>query len=121
MITAFLNRLFSSSGKLEQKTPASIEVLSGDESKVEPAVSIESKYDDPEISIIDKYYGPLTDGMVIEASLADMLTILPRSRRKSDAYKGLVNRLKAIVGVELKVSSQYESKLNGSEKRKTQN
>ena len=120
MITAFLNRLFSSSGKLEQKTPASIEVLAGDESKVEPAVSIESKYDDPEISIIDKYYGPLTDGRVIEASLADMLTILPRSRRKSDAYKGLVNRLKAL-GVQLRVASHYESKLNVSEERKNQN
>ena len=121
MLESILNRLFSSSEKLEQKTPASIEVLAGEESKVEPAVSIESKYEDPEISIIDKNYGPLTDGMVIEASLADMLTILPRSRRKSDAYKGLVNRLKAIVGVELKVSSQYESKLNVSEERKNQN
>jgi len=114
MITAFLNRLFSSSGKLEQKTPASIEVLSGDERNEEPAVSIESKYDDPEIAIIDNYYGPLTEGLVIEAALADMLQILPRTRRKTDAYKGLVNRLKAIVGVELKVSSRYESKLNGN-------
>lgn len=121
MLESILNRLFSSNGKLEQKTPASIEVLAGDESKVEPAVSIESKYDDPELAIIDKHYGPLTEGMVIEASLADMLIILPRSRRKSDAYKGLVNRLKAEVGVELKVSSQYESRLNDSENRKNQN
>ena len=121
MITAFLNRLFSSSGKLEQKTPAAIEVLAGDEKNEEPAVSIESKYDDPEIAIVDKYYGPLAEGMVIEVALADMLQILPRTRRKSDAYKGLVNRLKAIVGVELKVSSQYESKLNVSEERKNQN
>ena len=113
MIADFLNRLFSSSGKLEQKTPASIEVLSGDERNEEPAVSIESKYDDPEIAIVDKYYGPMAEGMVIEVALADMLQILPRTRRKSDAYKGLVNRLKAL-GVQLRVASHYESKLNGN-------
>lgn len=113
MITSFLNRLFSSDRKLEQKTSASIEVLAGDETKEEPAVVVESKYDDPEITVIDKYYGPLTEGLVIEAALADMLQILPRTRRKSDAYKGLVNRLKAL-GVQLRVASHYESKLNGN-------
>ena len=119
MLTEFLNRLLSSSGKLEYKTPAYLDVLAGDETKEEPsAVKIESMYDDPEIAIINQYYGPLTEGLVITASLADMLTILPRSRRKSDAYKGLVNRLKAEVGVELRVSSQYESKLYGNENRK---
>lgn len=118
MLTEFLNRLLSSSGKLEYKTPAYLEVLAGEETKEEPSVIVESKYDDPEIAIINQYYGPLTEGLVITASLADMLTILPRSRRKSDAYKGLVNRLKAEVGVELKVSSQYEPKLNGNEERK---
>ena len=117
MLTEFLNRLLSSSGKLEYKTPAYLEVLAGESKEEAPSVKIESMYDDPEIAIINQYYGPLTEGLVITASLADMLTILPRSRRKSDAYKGLVNRLKAEVGVELKVSSQYESKLNGNEER----
>lgn len=117
MLTEFLNRLLSSSGKLEYKTPAYLEVLAGEETKEEPsAVIVESKYDDPEIAIIDKYYGPLTEGLVIEAALSDMLRILPRTRRKSDSYKGLVGRLKAL-GVQLRVSSQYESKLYGNENR----
>lgn len=116
MILDYLNRLFSSDRKLEQKTSESIEVLAGEKREEEPAVSIESKYDDPEIAIMDKYYGPLAEGMVIEAALADMLQLLPRSRRKSDAYKGLVNRLKAF-GVELRVSSQYESQLHGQQKK----
>lgn len=115
MLTEFLNRLLSSSGKLEYKTPA-MEVLAGESKEEAPSVIVESKYDDPEIAIIDKYYGPLTEGLVIEAALSDMLLILPRTRRKSDSYKGLVGRLKAL-GVQLRVSSQYESKLYGNENR----
>ena len=106
MFIDFMNRLFSSSGKLELKTPASVEVLAGDERKEEPTASLNPKFDDPEIAIIDKYYGPLVEGLVIEAALSDMLRILPRNRRKSDSYKGLVSRLKAL-GVQLRVSSQY--------------
>lgn len=113
MFIEYLNKFFSSDRKLEQKTSASIEVLAGDETKEEPAAILESKYDDPEIAIIDKYFGPLADGKVIEASLSDMLQILPRQRHKSDAYKGLVGRLKAL-GVQLKVASKYESKINGN-------
>ena len=116
MLTEFLNRLLSSSGKLEYKTPAYLEVLAGESKEEAPSVIVESKYDDPEIAVIDKYYGPLTEGLVIEAALSDMLLILPRTRRKSDSYKGLVGRLKAL-GVQLRVSSQYESKLNGNEER----
>lgn len=112
MIINFLQNLFSSDRKSAEKTSASIEVLAGEQRKEEPAVVVESKYDDPEIALIDNYYGPLTEGLVIEAALADMLQILPRTRRKSDAYKGLVNRLKAL-GVTLRVASHYESKLNG--------
>lgn len=117
MLTEFLNRLLSSSGKLEYKTPAYLEVLAGESKEEAPSVIVEPKYDDPEIAVIDKYYGPLTEGLVIEAALSDMLLILPRTRRKSDSYKGLVGRLKAL-GVQLRVSSQYESKLNGNEERK---
>ena len=112
MIIEFLNRLFSSDRKSAEKTSVSIEVLAGDERNEEPAVNLEQKYDDPEIAIIDKYFGPLTEGLVIEASLSDMLQILPRTRRKSDAYKSLCGRLKALE-VQLRVSSHYESKLNG--------
>ena len=113
MLIEYLNKFFSSDRKLEQKTSASIEVLAGDESKVEPTASLNPKYDDPEIAIVDKYFGPLAEGIVIEASLSDMLQILPRQRHKSDAYKGLVGRLKAL-GVQLKVASKYESKINGN-------
>lgn len=116
MLIEFMNRLFSSSGKLELKTPASVEVLAGEEIQEEPVTSLDPKYNDPEIAIIDKYYGPLEDGLIIEAALSDMLQILPRNRRKSDSYKGLVSRLKAL-GVQLRVSSQYESKLYGNENR----
>ena len=116
MLTEFLNRLFSFNGKLELKTPAYQDVLAGDVKEVEQPV-IKPKYDDPEIAIVDKYFGPLTDGMIIEVSLEDMLTILPKSRRKSDAYKGLINRIKAL-GVQLRVASHFESKLNVSKERK---
>lgn len=113
MLIDFMNRLFSSSGKLELKTPASVEVLAGDESKEEPAVTPESKYEDPEIEILSKHLGPFEPGQVFEVALTDMLQWLPRNRKKSDAYKSLCRRL-ATMGIELKVSSSIKPREYGT-------
>ena len=122
MLIDTLNNLFASDGKLEQSIPpVSIWALCGEleqtAAPTTPTTSEQSPYDDPEVLVIARTFGPLVKGMTIEASLADMLTILPRQRRKSDSYKGLVSRLK-VLGVELRVSSQYPSILNEPEKRK---
>lgn len=50
--------------------------------------------DDPEIRIIEEKFGELIDGKVIEITLQDLLQLIPRSRRRTDAYRGLVKKCK---------------------------
>ena len=56
---------------------------------------------------------PLDNGRCIEITLQDLLQIIPRKRRRIDAYRGLVGRLKKM-GVTLTINSQ-KSKHNDSE------
>ena len=48
---------------------------------------------------------PLDNGRCIEITLQDLLQIIPRKRRRIDAYRGLVGRLKKM-GVTLTINSQ---------------
>ena len=56
---------------------------------------------------------PLDNGRCIEITLQDLLQIIPRKRRRIDAYRGLVGRLKKM-GVTLTIDSQ-KTKHNDSE------
>ena len=56
---------------------------------------------------------PLDNGRCIEITLQDLLQIIPRKRRRIDAYRGLVGRLNKM-GVTLTINSQ-KSKHNDSE------
>lgn len=47
---------------------------------------------------------PLDNGRYIEITLQDLLQIIPRKRRRIDAYRGLVGRLKKM-GVTLTITS----------------
>ena len=62
-----------------------------------------------EIEILSQEYGCLEEGMCIEIELNRILEILPRSRRRSDAYKGLRAKLKKL-GVELVITSKRHHK-----------
>ena len=55
----------------------------------------------------------LDNGRCIEITLQDLLQIIPRKRRRIDAYRGLVGRLNKM-GVTLTINSQ-KSKHNDSE------
>ena len=68
-------------------------------------------YEDPEIEILAREFGPMTEGKVIEIRLSDLLQILPRTRRKTDAYNGLRKRLEAL-GVQLRVAPNVKRKKN---------
>ena len=52
--------------------------------------------DDPEIQIIAGHFGDLFDGKVIETTLAELEEILPRPRRRADAYASVSKRLAAM-------------------------
>ena len=53
---------------------------------------------------------PLDNGRCIEITLQDLLQIIPRKRRRIDAYRGLVGRLNKM-GVKLTINSQKSRQL----------
>ena len=53
---------------------------------------------------------PLDNGRCIEITLQDILQIIPRKRRRIDAYRGLVGRLNKM-GVKLTINSQKSRQL----------
>ena len=58
---------------------------------------------DPELELLVEKYGPLKEGQTIEISLQEALQLWPRERRRSDAYKGLIRKVKQQFNVELKI------------------
>ncbi len=60
---------------------------------------------DPEIQIIAGRYGELVLGKVIETTLAELEEILPRPRRRADAYAMVAKRL-AAMGVTLVIKRE---------------
>lgn len=53
---------------------------------------------------------PLDNGRCINITLQDLLQIIPKKRRRIDAYRGLVSRLDKM-GVTLTINSQKSRKL----------
>lgn len=104
-----LNEVLFGSGKnsTEPNRQSTIALLSGEEQK--QSAPSPPRYDDPEMEVLAREYGELTEGKIIEATLSDLLRILPRSRRKSDAYNSLKKRLKAL-GVQLRVMPNVKPK-----------
>lgn len=60
---------------------------------------------DPEIQIIAGRYGELVDGKVIETTLTELQEILPRPRKRADAYATVAKRL-AAMGVTLVIKRE---------------
>ena len=64
--------------------------------------------DDPyadEIKKLEAEYGPLIEGQHLTVQLQDLLALVPRARRRIDAYNGLVKEL-ANRGVTLTIKSR---------------
>ncbi len=60
---------------------------------------------DPEIQIIAGRYGELVPGKVIETTLTELQEILPRPRKRADAYATVAKRL-AAMGVTLVIKRE---------------
>lgn len=71
------------------------------ETTISPA-SIQSQYAN-DIRILEEKYGKLEKDLVINLTLHEALELLPRKRRRSDAYQGLKSELKRLYGVTLNV------------------
>ena len=61
---------------------------------------------DPEILLLAKNYGPITNGVKIELSLQDALQLFPRQRKRSDAYKSLIKKVKELFNAELTIGTK---------------
>ena len=62
--------------------------------------------EDPELELLVEKYGPLEEGQTIELTLQEALSIWPKERKKSDAYKGLIKKVKEQFNVELKIGGK---------------
>ena len=73
---------------------------------------IEVEIEDPEVQVLieEEFGGVLPTCGNIEIELHRLLEILPRKRRKADAYKGLVSRLRNNYGLELVIVSARKKK-----------
>lgn len=58
-----------------------------------------------EIKRLEAEYGPFANGMSITVQLKDLLSLIPRKRRRIDAYRVLVHEL-ANRGITLKIISR---------------
>jgi len=86
-----------------KKSSATVQkvVLSIPHSEPKDEVVQEETKADPEIQTLQESYGEMTPGKTIEVTLRELLAIIPRQRKKRDAYKSLVRRLREQYGVSL--------------------
>ena len=91
---------FSVSNRLETAAPSVIV-------KKDSTEPIPKKYK-KDIAALQEKYGNLSSltGLSISLTLKEALEIMPRNRRRVDAYEGLKNYLKRAYGIELNIKSQ---------------
>ena len=82
-----------------------------DEKSISSATPVNENDNDPYAGDIDKLQNalfnghPMENGTCIDITLQDLLRIVQRKRRRIDAYRGLVSKLKKM-GVTLTIKSQ---------------
>ena len=62
-----------------------------------------------EAEILKKRYGEL-EGLIIDIRLGKLLELIPKPRKRSDAYKGLVRYLRNEYNCELRITSRKSIK-----------
>ena len=108
MFEQFITRLlgmerFSVSNRLEKAAPSVIVK----KDSTEPIPEIPEKYK-KDVAALEGKYGNLSSltGLSISLTLKEALEIMPRNRRRVDAYEGLKNYLKKQYGITLTIKSQ---------------
>lgn len=117
MYTLFINMLNSASHLVDMGRRQDVIPEHQESPSIEPVnekTSIEKSNIDPELDILEKEFGLLTRGKTIEIDLHRLLELIPRERRKADAYKGLKSKLSKL-GVEFVITSRHPKNLNGHE------
>ena len=63
-----------------------------------------------DIERLEKQYGELHEGKIIETTLQEILTAVPRHRARTDAYDSLVKNLERDYKVKLIITSRKKNK-----------
>jgi len=74
-------------------------------SKETSETEIKPRYNNPEIQAIANEFGGLLFAGTLEIELHRLLEIVPRNRKRADAYKGLCSELRKFYGVDLIITS----------------
>lgn len=99
MLEVVLRRLFGGS---REDTPPKPNVAVGVKEKDSKR---EDKYGSDIEALKQKYGVKFKSGLCIELPLKEIINICPRTRRRIDAYFGLVSYLKSEYGITLKITS----------------
>ena len=109
MFTEFISRILGA----ELRTAASNRLETAD-----PGVTVKKdskpipeKFKKDIEALQDKYGDAFKTGFCINLTLQDALSIMPRERRRIDAYGGLISFLKEKLGIILSITSQKTKKL----------
>ena len=63
-----------------------------------------------DIQRLEKHYGELHEGKIIETTLQEILAVIPKKRARTDAYDSLVRQLERDYKVKLIITSRKHSK-----------
>ncbi len=77
--------------------------------------SVDIDTNEDEVVRLARLHGPLASGKRIELTLQQALQEFPRKRQRSDAYNGLIKRVKAEYDTDLIITSRKSSKNGGSD------
>lgn len=97
MVLNLLNRLFGGSTDALPDSSVAVAEKKKDSKR-------EYKYGSDIEALKQKYGVELKSGLCIELRLKEIINICPRTRRRVDAYFGLVSYLKSEFGVTLKIT-----------------
>ena len=100
MIKQLWQTLFGSG----ERAAESIEAVQMKEEESGMQTSVSGPED--EIEVLARYCGGLAKGKVVRIGLHEILDIIPRKRRKTDAYYALKKQLREEYGTELVIESR---------------
>ena len=79
--------------------------------KIIPKDSGNSDENLSDIERLEKHYGELHEGKVIQTSLQEILAVIPKKRARTDAYDSLVKKLESDYKVKLIITSRKHKSL----------
>ena len=77
--------------------------------------SVDIDTNEDEVVRLARLHGPLASGKRIELTLQQALQEFPRERKRSDAYRGLIKRVKEEYDTELIITGRPSIKNGGSD------